>query len=149
MPEHQRGQTTLAQQPCRSANKVPVRGRLLWCETVQPAVRKATGKRAIYGLGQPMSTVGNDTRNSFFQFLFAHDAYFVGPDGDLLFDRPGVRERIVAALEDYTRPAMHGCNPPGAVTWGDADNNLCYLIWQDRSGLTWGRHLCIEGYRNG
>ena len=42
-----------------------------WCDTVQPAVRKATGTR-IYGIGQPVSTAAaNDTVNSFMLFLMA------------------------------------------------------------------------------
>ena len=98
-----------------------------WCDTVQPAVRKATGTR-IYGIGQPVSTAAaNDTINSFMLFLMAHDAYFMSPDGTLLFDKPGMRERIAEALEDYTRPAKRDCSPPGAASWGDADNNVNFL----------------------
>jgi multiple sugar transport system substrate-binding protein len=36
-----------------------------FCETVQPAIRNATGKREVYGIGLPSSTVANDTRQSF------------------------------------------------------------------------------------
>jgi multiple sugar transport system substrate-binding protein len=98
-----------------------------WCDTVQPAVRKATGTR-IYGIGQPVSTAApNDTINHFMLFLMAHDAYFMSPDGTLLFDEPGMRGRIADALEDYTRPAKRGCSPPGAASWGDADNNVNFL----------------------
>ena len=64
------------------------------------------------------------TLYSFMLFLMAHDAYFMSPDGTLLFDKPGMRERIAEALEDYTRPAKRDCSPPGAASWGDADNNV-------------------------
>jgi multiple sugar transport system substrate-binding protein len=99
-----------------------------WCDTVQPAVRRATGRANIFGLGLPMSTAAtSDTEDQFFMFLLAHDAYFMGVDGQLLFDRPGMRERIIRALEGYTRPAQRGCTPPGAVTWSDTDNNVNFL----------------------
>jgi len=32
-----------------------------WCTTAQPAVRKATGDRQKYGVGQPMSSSASDT----------------------------------------------------------------------------------------
>jgi multiple sugar transport system substrate-binding protein len=99
-----------------------------WCDTVQPAVRRATGRANVYGLGLTMSTAATtDTARNFEMFLLAHAADFVGSDGQLLFDRPGMRERIIRTLESYTRPAKRGCNPPGAVTWNDTDNNVNFL----------------------
>jgi multiple sugar transport system substrate-binding protein len=99
-----------------------------WCDTVQPAVRRATGRANIFGAGLTTSTTAtSDTEDTFFMFLHAHDAYFVGPDGRLLFGQPGMRDRIVQALESYTRPARRSCNPPGAITWTDTDNNVNFL----------------------
>ena len=37
-----------------------------WCDTVQPAVRKATGHSDVYGVGLPMSATG-DTGEGFLQ----------------------------------------------------------------------------------
>jgi multiple sugar transport system substrate-binding protein len=99
-----------------------------WCDTVQSAVRRATGRANVFGLGLTMSTAATtDTARTFEMFLLAHDADFMGLDGRLLFDRPGMRERIIRTLESYTRPAKRGCNPPGAVAWNDADNNVNFL----------------------
>ena len=99
-----------------------------WCDTVQPAVRRATGRNNLFGVGLPMSTAGApDTAELFSMFLLAHDAYFMSPDGQLLFEKPGLRERIVQALESFTRPAKRGCNPPGAVAWTPVDNNANFL----------------------
>ena len=41
-------------------------------------------------------------------FLLAHDAYFMSQDGRLLYDEPGMRGRIVKALESLTAPAKEG-----------------------------------------
>ena len=98
-----------------------------FCDTVQPAVQRATGKRNTYGVGLPSSTSADDTEHSFMEFQFAHDAWFVDAEGKLLFDRPGMRQRIIEALEDFTRPSRQGCNPPGAVSWADPDNNANFL----------------------
>ena len=82
----------------------------------------------IDGIGKPVSTAAaNDTINSFMSDLVAHDAYFMSPDGTLLFDEPGMRGGTADALGDYTRPAKRDCSPPGAASWGDADNNVNFL----------------------
>jgi multiple sugar transport system substrate-binding protein len=99
-----------------------------WCDTVQPAVRRATRRRNLFGLGLPVSTAGTvETAELFTMFLLAHDAYFVSPDGRLLFEEPGMRERIVRALESFTRPTRRGAAAPGAVAWTLADNNVNFL----------------------
>ncbi len=83
-----------------------------WCDKVQPAVRKATGKR-IYGLGLVM---GVDSTDAFYQFLTFMDAYnvkLVDDDGKLLVDDPKVREGLIAApdrlcpaVSERLRPAV-------------------------------------------
>jgi multiple sugar transport system substrate-binding protein len=45
-----------------------------WCDQVQPAVRRASGRDNVYGVGLPMSANSHDTRNQFEQFLQAYDA---------------------------------------------------------------------------
>jgi multiple sugar transport system substrate-binding protein len=98
-----------------------------WCDTVQPAVREATGNRAVYGVGQPMSTAADDTGNHFLMFAYAFGAEFMGRDGRLRVDEPEVRDGIIRALASYTEPFGKGCTPPGSVNWGDADNNVNFL----------------------
>ena len=39
-----------------------------WCEEVQPAVRRATGRDDIWGIGLPMSAAGLDTFDQLIQF---------------------------------------------------------------------------------
>jgi multiple sugar transport system substrate-binding protein len=121
---------SLLEQAGLDPERIPREWTAFWaffCETAQPAVRKATGKRNVYGVGLPSSTVADDTAHSFMEFQLAHDAWFVDADGRLLFDRPGMRQHLIEALEDFTRPSRRGCNPPGAVSWGDPDNNANFL----------------------
>ena len=47
-----------------------------WCERVQPAVRKATGRDDIWGVGLPMSVEAGDTHVQVRQFQYAYDAYW-------------------------------------------------------------------------
>jgi len=99
-----------------------------WCKTAQPAVRKATGNRNIFGVGQPMSSSASDTIFAYMMFLNAFDTKVVDPaTGKLTVDDPKVREGMIKALESYTRPFKDRCVPPGAVNWSDADNNVNFL----------------------
>jgi multiple sugar transport system substrate-binding protein len=99
-----------------------------WCDQVQPAVRRLPGHEKAYGVGLTLSTSSqSDALNQIVMFLLAHDAYFMSPDGRLLFDEPGMRGRIVKALESFTAPAKKGCVPPGAMNWTDTDNNANFL----------------------
>ena len=50
-----------------------------WCDQVQPAVRKATGREDIWGVALPMSVKAGDTDLQFFQFVAANDASYVTP----------------------------------------------------------------------
>ena len=98
-----------------------------WCETAQPAVRKATGSRQVFGVGQPMSSSASDTIFAYMMFLNAFDARIVDDAGKLVVDDPKNREGMIKAMESYTRPFKDRCVPPGAVNWGDADNNVNFL----------------------
>ena len=42
-----------------------------WCDRVQPAVRRATGRDDIWGVGLPMGAEGLDNRSFFNQFQHA------------------------------------------------------------------------------
>lgn len=99
-----------------------------WCETAQPAVRRATGDRQKFGIGQPMSSSASDTIFAYFMFLNAYDVQIVDPDtGALTVDDPKVREGMIKALASYTKPFKDRCVPPGAVNWQDSDNNVNFL----------------------
>ena len=98
-----------------------------WCKTAQPAVRKATGDRQKFGVGQPMSSSASDTIFAYMMFLNAFDTKIVDESGRLLVDDPKTRAGMIKALDSYTKPAKDRCVPPGAVNWQDSDNNLNFL----------------------
>jgi len=98
-----------------------------WCETAQPAVRKATGDRQKFGIGHAMSSSASDTIFAFMMFLNAYDVKIVDDDGKLTVDDPKVREGMIKALESYTKPFLNRCVPPGSVNWQDSDNNVNFL----------------------
>ena len=96
-----------------------------WCDKVQPAYRKATGKRA-YGTGFPM---GVDSSDSFYSFLTFADAYnvkMVSDSGKLQVDDPAVRQGLINAMTDYTSVYAKGCTPPSSTSWKDPDNNVAF-----------------------
>ncbi len=98
-----------------------------WCEQVQPAVRRATGRDDVWGVALPMSATGTDTYIEFYLFVSAYGADYVTPDGQLVIDDPEIRKRLVKALDSYTSIYRTGCTLPEAVTWGDYDNNKAFL----------------------
>ena len=97
-----------------------------WCDQVQPAVRQATGRDDIWGIGLPMSVQSFDTWFGFLQFVAAYEADYVTPDGRLVIDDPEIRRRLIKAIDRYTTIYRKGCTPPDAVTWGDIDNNKAF-----------------------
>ena len=82
-----------------------------WCDQVQPAVRRATGRDDIWGVGLPMSPT-SDATDQVLQFQLAYDAPWFTPDGSLQVDDPSVRAGMVKALTDYTAIWRKGCTPP-------------------------------------
>jgi multiple sugar transport system substrate-binding protein len=98
-----------------------------WCDHVQPAVRRATGRDQIWAVGLPMSVEAADTWTQFFQFMAAYEADYVTPDGKLIIDDPTIRERLVRAIDSYTAVYRKGCTPPNSLTWGNIDNNQAFL----------------------
>jgi multiple sugar transport system substrate-binding protein len=98
-----------------------------WCDQVQPAVRQATGRDDIYGVGLPMSVEATDTWFQFLQFVAAYDADYVMPDGKLVIDDPAIQRRLVEAIDDYTAIYRKGCAPPDAKTWDPYSNNDRFL----------------------
>src|ERR1700750_1654957 len=98
-------------------------------QTVQDKLR-AKGKR-IFGLGYSMATKEADSGNLFHQFLVAYGGVgIVTPDGKLNIDDPAVRTAATTSLERLTTPFKKGYVPPGAINWGDVDNNNAFFARQ-------------------
>jgi multiple sugar transport system substrate-binding protein len=86
-----------------------------WCDRLQPAMRRATGRDDIYGVGLPMSANSHDTRLQFEQFMQAYDANYVTRDGELIIDDPEIRRRLVRTMDSYTAIYRKGCTPPDSI----------------------------------
>jgi multiple sugar transport system substrate-binding protein len=99
-----------------------------WCDQVQPAVRRATGRDDIWGVGLNMSgDAPGETDLQFFQFVNAYEADYVSRDGKLVIDDPDIRGRLASALASYTAIYRKGCTPPDAIAWDDRGNNQAFL----------------------
>jgi multiple sugar transport system substrate-binding protein len=98
-----------------------------WCDEVQPAVRQATGRDDIWGIGVPMSVEAFETWISLRQFMLVHAADYVTPDGKLVIDDPEIRQKLVKAIASYTTIYRKGCVPPDSVTWDGYGNNAAFL----------------------
>jgi multiple sugar transport system substrate-binding protein len=98
-----------------------------WCDQVQPAVRRATGREDIWGVGLAMSAEVSDTHVQTVQFVQAYDADWVTRDGRLVIDDPEIRRRLIQAIESYTTIYRKGCTPPDSVAWTSFDNNKAFL----------------------
>ena len=96
-----------------------------WCDKVQPAYRKATGKR-VYGTGFPMGVDSSDSFYSFLTFMDAHNVVLVSDSGKLLVDDPAVRKGLIDTVDDYSSAYTRGCTPPSSTAWKDPDNNVAF-----------------------
>jgi multiple sugar transport system substrate-binding protein len=95
-----------------------------WCDQVQPAVRRVTGREDIWGVGLNMSGEAPDTQIQFFQFLSSYDAHYMAQDGRLIADDPRVQRRLIEAIDAYTAVYRKGCTPPSSIDWdSNLDNN--------------------------
>ena len=97
-----------------------------WCDRVQPAVREATGRDDIWGIGLSMGASSVDTIAGFAQFVAAYEADYVTRDGRLVIDEPLVRNRLVKVLDSYTAIWRKGCTPPASVDWDNGGNNKAF-----------------------
>jgi multiple sugar transport system substrate-binding protein len=97
-----------------------------WCDEVQPAVRRATGREDVWGVGLPMA-VEIDTQDGFFQFLAAYKAEYVTRAGRLVIDDPVIRQKLIKVVERYTAFYRKGCTPPDSVSWDPSGNNKAFL----------------------
>jgi multiple sugar transport system substrate-binding protein len=98
-----------------------------WCDQVQPAVRRATGRNDIWGVGLAMSVGAGDTGVEFVQFVQAYEADWVTRDGRLVIDQPDVRQRLIETIDSYTAIHRNGCTPPDSEKWANIDNNQAFL----------------------
>lgn len=107
---------------------VPVAWGPFWqfWQTAQAQLR-SHGHSDIYSLGLCMSSVGFDTYTSLMMFLDAYDVAVVNPDGDLLLEEPTNRQRLAAALNEYTQFFLNGYVPPAALEWTGSGNNTSFL----------------------
>jgi multiple sugar transport system substrate-binding protein len=96
-----------------------------WCDEVQPAARRATVRKDIWGIALPMSRTG-DTVLQFLQFVTANDADYVTDAGRLVIDDPEIRRKLTETMDSYTTIYRTGCTPPNSVTWSDIDNNKAF-----------------------
>jgi multiple sugar transport system substrate-binding protein len=97
-----------------------------WCEQVQPAVRRATQREDIWGIGLNMS--GRfDSDLQVDQFRHAYAAEYVTRDGRLVISDPEVRRKLTEAIDSYAMIYRKGCTPPDAVTWDGRGNNEAFL----------------------
>jgi multiple sugar transport system substrate-binding protein len=96
-----------------------------WCDKVQPAYRKKTGKK-VYAIGNPMGVDSTDSFYSFLTFADAHGVQMVDNEGRLRFNDPKVRAGLIGALRDYTGLYTRGCTPPSSTSWKDPDNNVAF-----------------------
>ena len=108
-----------------------------WCDQVQPAVRQATGREDIWGVG--LVHVGRspgDTWDQFTQFKYAYDAYWgASADGRSRVADPTARDTdpaarasLIKALDSYTAVYRKGCTPPDASGWSNTtSNNKAFL----------------------
>jgi multiple sugar transport system substrate-binding protein len=94
-----------------------------WCDQVQPAVRRATGRDDIYGVGLAMSIEAYDTGDQFEQFVQAYQANYVSRDGKLIINDPEIRRRLIKTIDGYTAIYRRGCTPPNSIEWATSENN--------------------------
>jgi multiple sugar transport system substrate-binding protein len=98
-----------------------------WCDKVQPAVRKATGRDDIWAVGVNMSALTAEPWFFFSQFISVYGANYVTREGKLVIDEPEIRQGLVTAIDRYVEIYRKGCTPPGSAAWGYADNNKAFL----------------------
>lgn len=107
---------------------VPVEWDAFWkfWQTAQKQLR-SQGHPDIHGLGLCMSSVGFDTYTSLMMFLDAYNVTAANPEGEFLLAEPTNRERLIAALNEYTRFFLDGYVPPAAMEWTGSGNNTSFL----------------------
>jgi multiple sugar transport system substrate-binding protein len=114
-----------------------------WCDRVQPAVRRVTGRDDIWGIGLSMSAAASDTEDQLVQFQLGYGTPWLGIDRRLQIDDPTIRAGIVKALDAYTLVWRKGCTPPDSTSWTSLGNNQAFLA--QRVVMTPNNSLSIPG----
>jgi multiple sugar transport system substrate-binding protein len=93
---------------------------------VQTTLRKSM--RGVYSLGLQATTNGPaDGNNLFVYFLAAYGGYnIITPDGHPHLDDPAVKQAVVKTITYITTAFKQGFVPPGALDWGDPDDNNAF-----------------------
>ena len=96
-----------------------------WCDQVQPAVRRATGREDVWGVGLSTCRAKPPThRISSSSSCPPTMRDYVTQDGRLIIDDPKVRRRLIEAIDAYTTVYRKGCTPPSSIDWdSNLDNN--------------------------
>jgi multiple sugar transport system substrate-binding protein len=89
---------------------------------------RGQGSRGVYSLGLQATTNGPaDGNNLFAYFLSAYGGYgLITPDGRAHLDDPKVKEGVVKSITYITTAFKQGYVPPGALDWGDPDDNNAF-----------------------
>src|SRR4029450_1113780 len=91
------------------------------------AVRRATGRDDIWGVGLPISAAATDTADQLVQFQLAYGTPWLALDRRLQVDDAGVRAGLIKALQAYAAIWRKGRTPPDSVNWTNPDNNRAFL----------------------
>jgi multiple sugar transport system substrate-binding protein len=89
---------------------------------------RSQGQRGVYSLGLQATTNGPaDGNNLFDYFLSAYGGYdIVTSDGKAHLDAPKVKDAVIKTITYITTAFKEGYVPPGALDWGDADDNNAF-----------------------
>ncbi|HEY2526556.1 MAG TPA: ABC transporter substrate-binding protein [Xanthobacteraceae bacterium] len=89
---------------------------------------RGQGMRGVYSLGlQPTTNGPADGNNVFNYFLAAYGGYdIITADGRPHLDDPAVKEAVTKSIAFITTAFKQGYVPPGALDWGDADDNNAF-----------------------
>lgn len=89
---------------------------------------RSQGLRGVYSLGlQPTTNGPADGNNLFDYFLSAYGGYdIITPDGKAHLDDAKVKAAVTETISYITSAFKQGYVPPGALDWGDADDNNAF-----------------------
>lgn len=96
-----------------------------WGNNQQKAID--AGFKDIKAIGFPMASSTSDTHILFEFFLEAHGAQIVSESGELKLSNADIRNKIIAAMKDYTDLYKKGWVAKKSTEWGDVDNNINFL----------------------
>lgn len=84
----------------------------------------------VYAMGLPISSTGTDNYYTFNQMLLAYGVHVVNKKGQLQLDKPEMRQGAIDLITFLADSYKAGYIPPGAINWGDGDNNSAMMSRQ-------------------